>query len=276
MENRDALLSLALKAAVAAGEEILAVYEREFEVERKDDGSPLTEADRRAHRRIVDLLSPSGLPVLSEEGKAIPFDERRGWTSFWLVDPLDGTKEFIKRNGEFTVNIALVEDRRSVLGIIFAPVLDTIYFGGRGIGAFRLKEIPRLPADAKAGEELSILWARKGDRLPLTPASAPRKFTVAASRSHRSPETEAAIESLRREHGGLELISSGSSLKICLVAEGAADIYPRFAPTMEWDTAAGQAIAEAAGASIVRSDDRSPLEYNKPDLTNPWFIAMRI
>jgi len=275
MENRDTLLSLALKAAVAAGEEIMAVYGREFEVERKDDRSPLTEADRRAHRCIADILSPSKLPLLSEEGKAVPFDERRGWPSFWLVDPLDGTKEFIKRNGEFTVNIALVEGRRSVLGVIFAPVPGTIYFGGRGIGAFKLEGIRNFSADAKTGDELSVLWAKKADRLPLAPASVPRKFTVAASRSHRSQETESYIESLRREHGDLELVSSGSSLKICRVAEGAADVYPRFAPTMEWDTAAGQAIVEAAGAAIVRADDHSPLEYNKPDLTNPWFVVIR-
>jgi 3'(2'), 5'-bisphosphate nucleotidase len=275
MENRDALLSLALKAAVAAGEEILAVYGREFEVERKDDRSPLTEADRRAHRCIADILGPSKLPVLSEEGMAVPFDERRDWPSFWLVDPLDGTKEFIKRNGEFTVNIALVEGRRSVLGVIYAPVPDTIYFGGRGIGAFKLEGIRNFPADAKTGDELSVLWAKKADRLPLAPASVPRKFTVAASRSHGSPETESYIEALRREHGDLEIVSSGSSLKICRVAEGAADVYPRFAPTMEWDTAAGQAIVEAAGAAIVSADDHSPLEYNKPDLINPWFVVIR-
>jgi 3'(2'), 5'-bisphosphate nucleotidase len=269
------LLSLALGAAVAAGDEIMDVYAGEFAVAHKDDRSPLTEADRRSHARITEILTPSRIPVLSEEGRDIPFDERCGWPELWIVDPLDGTKEFVKRNGEFTVNIALIREGRPVLGVVYAPAADVLYLGAADWGGFKLaadRAILRAVA-TEAGNALER-FIRLAVRLPFEPTEA-CLFTVVASRSHRNPETDAFIEARRRERGEIDLVSLGSSLKICLVAEGSADVYPRFAPTMEWDTAAGQAVAEASGARVIAADGGMPLAYNKPDLTNPWFIVNR-
>ena len=248
------MLSLAIQAAIEAGNDIMSIYtdpSSDFGIERKADNSPLTRADKAAHARIVKLLEPTGIPVLSEEGAHLPFDTRRHWQRLWIVDPLDGTKEFIKRNGEFTVNIALVENGTPVMGVIYVPASQTLYYGSAE-GAFR----------------------RIGDiteRLPLS--GSPRPFTVVASRSHLSAETEAFINALRSQHPDLDLASSGSSLKICLVAEGKADVYPRHAPTMEWDTAAGHAIAIAAGCEMIDALSGEPLTYNKEDLHNPWFIV---
>ncbi len=266
---------MALRTAVAAGEDIMGVYGGEFAVDHKEDRSPLTEADRRSHARITEALASEGIPVLSEEGRDIPYDERRAWPALWIVDPLDGTKEFVKRNGEFTVNIALSRDGRPVLGVVYAPAMDVLYLGATDWGGYKLaadRAILRAVA-AEAGNALER-FIRLAVRLPFEPAGA-RPFTVVASRSHRSPETDAFIEARRGERGGIELVSIGSSLKMCLVAEGSADVYPRFAPTMEWDTAAGQAVAEASGASVLSAATGSPLAYNKPDLTNPWFIVKR-
>ncbi len=263
------LLPLAVRAALAAGEEILDVYARaDFGVETKADLTPLTEADRRAHRAIRDGLASTGLPLLSEEGRPIPFEERRGWISFWLVDPLDGTKEFIKRNGEFTVNIALIRAGTPVLGVVFAPALEIIYAARQGFGAYKIGK-KRLAAGDVGSE--AIITA--GERLP-----APRKdgvFRIVASRSHMTPETQAYVEAQKATRGEVELVSKGSSLKFCLVAEGAADVYPRFGPTMEWDTAAGHAVVAAAGCAVTQTDGTSPLLYNKEDLHNPWFIVQR-
>jgi 3'(2'), 5'-bisphosphate nucleotidase len=270
----DALMraALALRAAVAAGEDIMDVYGGAFAVDRKDDQSPLTEADRRAHARIAEILRPLGIPVFSEEGRGIPYEERRGWPLLWIVDPLDGTKEFIKRNGEFTVNIALIHDGCPVLGVVYAPAADVLYLGEASLGGFKLAA-DRAILKAMTTEMESSLerFVRLAVKLPFAPAARP--FTVVASRSHMNPETEAFIEARRGEHGGLEMVSIGSSLKFCLVAEGSADVYPRFAPTMEWDTAAGQAVAEASGARVVSASDGTPLAYNKSDLANPRFIV---
>jgi 3'(2'), 5'-bisphosphate nucleotidase len=273
--NTTRHIALALRAAVAAGDEIMDVYAGEFEVLQKGDQSPLTEADRRAHDRIAGILAPAGIPLLSEEGRAIPFEERRAWSELWIVDPLDGTKEFVKRNGEFTVNIALVRNGRPVFGVVYAPAADVLYLGEETLGGFKLaadRAILRaavFEADGCVERFMSLAV-----KLPFE-AEPDRPFTVVASLSHRSPETEAFIETLRRERGELALAAMGSSLKLCLVAEGSADVYPRFAPTMEWDTAAGQAVAEASGARVLSSADGTPLVYNKPDLTNPWFIVRR-
>lgn len=263
MKQHNELLQTAIRAAIEAGRDIMAIYDdpsADFGIERKADNSPLTRADKAAHARIMTFLEPTGIPVLSEEGAHLPYEERRHWQRLWIVDPLDGTKEFIKRNGEFTVNIALVEDGTPTMGVIYVPVKQVLYFGGAELASpltipSSIKVITPLPRSAQ------------GD--------ASRPFTVVASRSHLSPETEAFINDLRREHPDLELISSGSSLKICLVAEGRADIYPRHAPTMEWDTAAGHAIALAAGCEMVEATTGQPLTYNKPDLHNPWFIVRR-
>lgn len=251
------LLDTAISAALHAGKDIMDIYDdpaADFGIERKADNSPLTRADKAAHARIVSYLDSTGIPVLSEEGAHLPYEQRRQWHRLWIVDPLDGTKEFIKRNGEFTVNIALVEDGTPVMGVIYVPVKRVLYYGSPE-GAF--KRVPDTDGPAI--------------RLPQPKGAA--AYRVVASRSHLSPETETFINELRREHPDLQLVSSGSSLKICLVAEGAADIYPRHAPTMEWDTAAGHAIALAAGHQMVDATTGQPLVYNKPDLHNPWFIV---
>ncbi len=238
-----------------AGDAILAVYNGpDFDVEAKADDSPLTAADRAAHRVIEDglrRLTPD-IPLLSEEGRDIPHAERRHWDRFWLVDPLDGTKEFIKRNGEFTVNIALIESGRPAWGVIVAPALDTTYVGTVGDGA----------------------WKQQGDgqRQPLlvqapTPGGG---HAVVKSRSHPSGELATFLETI----AVAESVPVGSSLKFCAVAEGRATLYPRFGPTMEWDTGAGQAIVEAAGGCVVLTDRRdTPLRYNKESLLNPFFIV---
>lgn len=266
MEQRYILK--AIDAALAAGENILSIYNdpaSDFQIERKADNSPLTIADRAAHETIIRLLADTPFPLLSEEGKAIPFAERKTWTDLWIVDPLDGTKEFIKRNGEFTVNIAWVQKGVPRMGVIYVPVERVLYIGIEGIGAYRLADVT-----SRNGASLEELMAR-AVRLPVETEHG--QFVIVASRSHSTPETEKYIEEARASHRAVELISSGSSIKICLVAEGTADVYPRFAPTMEWDTAAGHAIARAAGREVYRAGTDTPLVYNKEDLLNPWFIV---
>ena len=267
---------IAIEAAIQAGRAILEVYETDFVVEHKADDSPLTLADRRSHQILVDRLASTQLPILSEEGRDMPYDERKYWQTFWLLDPLDGTKEFVKRNGEFTVNIALIHDGRPVMGVIYVPVQDVLYFGATDSGAYKLAQaagqIDRsAEASAHKEEQLQAL-CNASQHLPL--ASDPTlPFTVVGSRSHSTPEVQQIVDDLRRQHGTVDLMSAGSSLKICMVAEGRAQLYPRTGPTMEWDTAAGQAIAEAAGARLVVFDTEDPLRYNKENLRNPWFMV---
>ncbi len=266
------LIDAALKAVFAAGKEILDVYSRPVEVSYKEDRSPLTEADRRAHLKIVEILEHAcpDIPLLSEEGVHLSFDERSLWNRYWLIDPLDGTKEFIKRNGEFTVNIALIEKREEafvpVIGLVYVPVSDLLYLGVSGRGAFRLED---------AGESGITDAARIEERAKRLTADGVVSSGIRAvvSRSHGSPETEALLERLKERYGRVERISSGSSIKLCLVADGSADIYPRFAPTMEWDTAAGDAVCRAAGCMVTEADGKTPLQYNKEDLHNPWFMV---
>lgn len=263
------LLADAIVASLKAGKEILEVYEGTFNVEYKDDRSPLTEADKRAHQVIVKVLDGSGIPVLSEEGKSIPYEERKKWSVLWIVDPLDGTKEFVKQNGEFTVNVALIEKDEPVLGVIYVPVEETLYFSAKGIGAYRMEKAlhSTILDDADA-------YIEKAEKLPVE--SNGRPFTMVGSRSHMSDETAEYFEGVREEYPDAEVVSRGSSLKICMVAEGSADVYPRFAPTMEWDTAAGHAIATEAGFGVFRPDNDKPLIYNKEDLLNPWFIVKKL
>ncbi len=260
----------AIDAALKAGKEILSIYEdpaSDFEIERKADNSPLTIADRKAHEAIVAILDGTPFPVLSEEGKHLDYETRRTWDTLWVVDPLDGTKEFIKRNGEVTVNIALVQNSVPVMGVIYVPVRKELYFAVEGVGAYKCSGIIGLEDDGVSLEQL----IKESDRIPLEDVR--ERFIVVASRSHLSPETEEYIADLKRKYGSVELISSGSSIKICLVAEGKADVYPRFAPTMEWDTAAGHAIARVAGMEVYQAGKDEPLRYNKKDLLNPWFIV---
>ncbi len=355
-----------IAAALAGGREIMDVYARDFAVAFKEDTSPLTEADKGSHdviERILGAVEP-GTPTLSEEGAHAPYEERASWESYYLIDPLDGTKEFVKRNGEFTVNIAWVArdvthgfgkggpladeagheytggERKPVAaaeaasaaysplaGVVYAPYLEDLYVGVVGFEAWRVTGLPVDDPDARAiiatavgsladgaapfAEPANTL-RRRAESLPLTGAAESRPYTIVASRSHLSPETAAFIDERRRVHPGLKLVSAGSSLKLCRVADGSADEYPRFAPTNEWDTAAGDAVARAAGCSVTeygpardtaraapqdhtrrsaRDSARAPepapdfegppdhhgrpLRYNKRELLNPWFLVRR-
>lgn len=262
----EKLLQIAITAALAAGEKILEIYldpSADFQVEKKSDNSPLTLADRKSNEVILEHLKTSPYPIVSEENKAIPYAERKSWTTLWIVDPLDGTKEFIKRNGEFTVNIALVYERTPILGVIYVPVKKELYYGTLKDGAYKVSDIAFASGmDFDKLQKVRLPQERQRDA-----------FVVVASRSHMSPETETYINRLKSSHPEVELTSVGSSIKICLVAEGRADVYPRFAPTMEWDTAAGHAIARAAGKEMYHEDEQTPLTYNKENLLNPWFIV---
>jgi 3'(2'), 5'-bisphosphate nucleotidase len=270
-----------IQAAIAAGNAINEVYHSEdFGVEYKSDKSPLTLADQKSHEIIMNVLKEFDIPILSEEGKDIPYMQRKDWERFWVVDPLDGTKEFIKRNGEFTVNIALIENSRPMLGTIFVPDRNTLYFAGQDFGAYKLQDGPfneMLEGQADSKEAVHACVDQIIGQSTKLPVIDPQRaaLTIVGSRSHKNAELEAYVEEKRKAVGDVEFISAGSSLKICLVAEGKADLYPRLGPTMEWDTAAGQAIAEYAGASVYQYDTSKPLIYNKEDLHNPWFIVQR-
>lgn len=262
------LIDTAIQASLAGGKEILKIYSSEIAVEMKEDRSPLTLADKNANVAIMKFLEGTGIPVLSEEGKEIPYSVRSSWKRFWMVDPLDGTKEFIKRNGEFTVNIALIEDGIPIAGIIYVPVRKELYVGQEGVAAYKVEGVEP--------ETQGITWEgmqKKGKKLPVNQSQRP--FMVVGSRSHMSPETEEFIDTLKAEHGEVDIVSMGSSLKICLVAEGVADVYPRFAPTMEWDTAAGHGIALGAGCEVIDHKLKSAMRYNKENLLNNWFIVKR-
>lgn len=234
-----------------AGKEIMTVYQQDFSVFEKQDSSPLTKADLAAHHCIVKMLSEldNSIPILSEESSHIEWSERQLWSKYWLVDPLDGTREFVKKNGEFTVNIALIENGEPILGAVYAPVLDWMLVGGKDIGAYWEK-----------GDESGIA--------KVAQASEPLK--VAASRSHRDEKSQAYLDKI----GAVDTVGLGSSLKFCKIATGGIDLYPRFGPTSEWDTAAAQAVLEAAGGGVFTLDGK-PLRYNHKDLLlNPHFMAV--
>ena len=273
----DIYVTTALRAAVLAGRAIMDVYHTDFTVEQKSDDSPLTLADRLAHNLITEHLLPLGIPILSEEGKSIPHSERGTWDTLWIVDPLDGTKEFVKRNDEFTVNIALVRNQVPELGVIFVPVKKTLYFGWSNRGAYLLENtqlLSRLSDSEETADTTPDIdeIVTKSRRLPISrPGNAP--YVIVGSRSHATPELEAFVEEQKTHFEQVEFVSAGSSLKFCLVAEGKAAIYPRLGPTMEWDTAAGHAIAVSSGAKIYRHDTGGPLLYNREDLLNPWFVV---
>jgi len=241
-----------------AGEAIMGIYQKDFEVEFKGDQSPLTEADKSAHNIIehglkeLDEKNGTVIPLMSEEGKNISYEDRKDWGYFWMVDPVDGTKEFIKKNGEFTVNIALIHHGEPVLGVVYAPAIEEMYWSKKGEGAYK-----------------------DGVVLPIQTADQRENYKVVASRSHMSDETKEFIDAIKTEKDK-ELVSIGSSLKICLVAEGAADIYPRLGPTMEWDTAAAHAVVLEAGMGMKIYEHgkvTKPLSYNKENLLNPFFIT---
>ncbi|WP_434637283.1 3'(2'),5'-bisphosphate nucleotidase CysQ [Sulfurimonas sp. NW7] len=237
--------------AKEAGKAIMQIYQKDFTVEYKDDNSPLTEADTKANEIIglaLQKLYPN-IPILSEENKQTAYETRKNWQYYWCVDPLDGTKEFIKHNGEFTVNIALIHKDTPVLGVVYAPATEEMYKAKKGKGAFK-----------------------NGQKLPLHVNSHPQKeLRIVASKSHLSPETQAFIDALAAEKK--EQSNRGSSLKLCMVADGSADIYPRLGPTMEWDTAAADAIVRQSGKMTYQFENMQPLVYNKKNLLNPWFIV---
>lgn len=248
------LISIAKKA----GDAIMEIYARDFSVETKEDNSPLTEADKKSNAVILEGLKNlyPDIPFISEETKQTPYEERKHWKRFWLIDPIDGTKEFIKKNGEFTVNIALIEDGVPVVGIVHVPAQNKTYYGVKGIGSFQSTK-----DNLQSAISNSSHYTTK------------EKVIVVGSRSHLSPETLQFVEDLRTKGKQVEFRSSGSSLKLCLVAEGEADLYPRFGPTMEWDTAAAHAVALYAGKNVINHQTKQPLVYNKENLLNPWFIV---
>jgi len=261
MTRGDWLVTI-VNAALNSGKEILKIYNAGFSVETKADKSPITQADKNAHESIIKALQKTNLPVLSEEGEHAPYSIRKNWKQFWMVDPLDGTKEFVNRNGEFTVNIALIESGLPTMGVIYIPVTQTLYFADKL--AYKIEKFYE--------PTISIHnLLEKADQLPLT-QNRP-KYTVLTSRSHMNETTTNYINQLKELHPTLLIETKGSSLKLCTIAEGAADIYPRFSPTMEWDIAAGHAIVKAAGGNVINWETKNPLQYNKQNLLNPSFVV---
>ena len=277
-EVRRFLIPQLFNAAVKAGAAIMSVYKHkeDYDVSMKSDHTPITEADRLAHKTIRDALGPTRIPVLSEEGREMRFDERRNWELYWLVDPLDGTLEFIKGNNEFTVNIALMENRVCVCSVVYVPYFQKMYLAGCGRGAF-LKEGVAVDPDAAYTYEEICSGLRALPFASNKGIVGGRALRVGLSRSHKNPETMAFIERVRERYPDLEVVEQGSSYKFCLLAEGAIDYYPRATATYEWDTAAGELIlAEAGGRTDILSAEGEPqgkLRYNEEDLHNPWFVA---
>ena len=255
---KEISISDLLNAVKKSGEAILEIYETDFNVEVKGDNSPLTAADRAANEVLMEYVShytPS-IPVISEENKEVPYEDRASWDTFWLIDPLDGTKEFIKKNGEFTVNIALIEKGEPVLGVVYQPTTNVFYVGFSNEGTWKIdsdEQVTRLNSNPHYLSKDSI--------------------KVVASRSHLSDEVVKFVEELKSQGKEVDFLSAGSSLKFCLVAEGKADVYPRLGPTMEWDTGAAHAVALGAGRNVLIAGEDNPLIYNKKNLLNPYFIV---
>lgn len=253
--TKNELLEAIYTLSVSAGDAIMDIYAKDFNVEYKEDESPVTDADLAAHKVIaagLNALTPD-IPVLSEESAGIDWATRQTWQQYWLVDPIDGTKEFIKKNGEFTVNIALIENGKPTLGVVHAPALNATYLAEQSLGAFKQTAAGRVTLKVSTKENKGLI-------------------KVVGSRSHPSPDLAAYLE----QFDDVEMVPKGSSLKLCLVAEGEADVYPRLGPTSEWDTGAGHAVAEIAGARINQLDG-SALSYNqKESYLNPYFIVSRL
>ena len=256
-------LKIAINAALTAGEEILKIYiSADFKVEYKSDKSPLTIADKNAHTIIERALLKTKIPILSEEGDDFDYNQRENLRKLWIVDPLDGTKEFIKKNDEFTVNIALIENKRPTLGVIYAPALKLLYFSEEKLGSYKL--VLKNPLLSTLDYSLAL-------KLPISINK--NRYAVVTSRSHLNKDTLGYIENLKKIKSNIESIPIGSSLKFCLLAEGTADCYPRFSPCMEWDTAAGQIICKEAGFDTIDLETNLPIQYNRKKLTNNSFIA---
>lgn len=246
--------------AKKAGDRIMRIYQQDFKIEFKNDNSPLTKADIQSNEIIVNNLKSlyPDIPILSEENKEIPYKIRKNWEYFWLIDPLDGTKEFVKKNGEFTVNIALIYKSLPVLGVVYAPTLNLLYYAQKDRGAFKQEK------------------NKKPRRLPIYKHTNNDTLKVIVSKSHYNQQTKDFVNNLKNQYKKtIEFIRIGSSLKLCLIAEGKADIYPRLAPTMEWDIAAGQAIVEESKGKIIKYKTKESIRYNKQNLLNPYFITTR-
>ena len=258
------LLSIAIIASVKAGEAIMKVYSNKIDVVYKEDESPLTLADKNANKIINKYLVKSKIPIISEENKILTYEERKNWKQCWIVDPLDGTKEFIKRNGEFTVNIALIKNNKPIIGVIYVPVSKTLYFtSDNSSKSYKaLLKTNTIIIDEIFNNAVEIFPTQKNNNI----------LRIVGSRSHLNDTTKNYISKIEKKNK-TRIVSKGSSLKFCLVAEGEAEIYPRFAPTMEWDTAAGQAICEAVGVKVTDVTTNEPLKYNKQNLLNPHFLV---
>ena len=278
-------LASALVAAKKAGDKILEVYQGDIDVTYKEDNSPLTLADERAHRTILKIL-PSffqhDIPILSEEGKDIPYEQRAEWEYLWLVDPLDGTKEFVKKRDEFTVNIALIEKNRPVVGVVYLPAVGSLYFAAEGLGSYKLEKIETvgdLLDDSGNSSEKTLDLGEVVEgalRLPSREAieRPSNQINLVGSRSHGTEALSDFVDKLQENYDRVGFLAAGSALKFCLVAEGKADVYPRFGPTMEWDTAAGHCVVEQSGGAVLRMSEKTSLAYNKKDLHNPYFICL--
>lgn len=255
---QNVVLTPLIDAVKKAGEAILEIYATDFDVEIKGDNSPLTAADQAANAVLMDYVAANTpeIPVISEENKEVDYEERKDWNRFWLIDPLDGTKEFVKKNGEFTVNIALIENGAPTLGVVYQPTTNTFYIGLSGQAAYKI--------DADGVETVIKNETHYSKRDAVI---------VVASRSHLSDEVVAFVDDLKEKGKSVEFLSAGSSLKFCLVAEGKAHVYPRLGPTMEWDTGAAHAVALGAGLNVLHAETNEPLLYNKQNLLNPFFIV---
>lgn len=258
-------LNLSLKAAFKAGDKIMSIYNtKNINVQYKKDNSPLTIADKLSNDTINYYLKSSGYPILSEEGININYETRKNWKTFWMIDPIDGTKEFIKKNGEFTVNIALLKNNKPTLGVVYSPYLNQVFFAEEGLGAFKINNI-------NSFENLF-----QADIIDLSTVLEPKTYTIVVSKSHMNNATQKYVSKQILKFGKVNQIEVGSSLKICKVADGSANCYPRFGPTMEWDTAAAHAVAKISGCKFYVADTpKRELKYNKENLLNPYFIAER-
>ena len=258
------LLRIAIIASVEAGEAIMEVYSNKIDVVYKEDESPLTLADKNANKIINKHLVKSKIPIISEENKVLTYEKRKNWKQCWIVDPLDGTKEFIKRNGEFTVNIALIKNNKPIIGVIYVPVSKTLYFTSDDSSkSYKvLLKTNIIIIDEIFNNAVEIFPSEKNNNI----------LRIVGSRSHLNDTTKNYISKIEKKNK-TKIVSKGSSLKFCIVAEGGAEIYPRFAPTMEWDTAAGQAICEAVGVKVIDVTTNEPLKYNKQNLLNPHFLV---
>lgn len=259
---------LAIKSSIEAGNAVLEVYNTDFEVDYKDDHSPLTKADLISNQIINDILSLTDIPILSEENKMVEYAVRKEWDTCWIVDPIDGTKEFIKKNGEFTINIALIKGGITKLGVIYVPVTRELYYTDE------LKTSSYKTVIPEGYFDLSNILFKDQDKI-IPKQDDKKSIDVVGSRSHMNDDTLMFVESLKADYENVNIVSKGSSLKFCLVAEGIADVYPRFAPTMEWDTAAGQAICEAAGLKVIDQSTKKTMLYNRENLLNSYFLVTK-